>query len=87
MSKCFISYRHVKPDEDIADFLGKCLSQHNQKVFLDTKILPGEKWVKEIEKHLRSSDFFIVLLSKESIRSEMVRQEVKLAHQLSKKKG
>jgi hypothetical protein len=86
VSKCFISYRHVKPDEDIADFLEKFLSRHNQKIFVDTKILVGTQWVKEIEKHLRSSDFFIVLLSKESIRSEMVRQEVKLAHQLSQKK-
>lgn len=87
MSKCFISYCHVKPDEDIADFLEKFLTKHNQKVFLDTKILPGTKWVKEIEKHLKSSEFFVVLLSKETIRSEMVRQEVKIAHQLSKKKG
>jgi hypothetical protein len=83
VSKCFISYRHVKPDEDIADFLGKFLSQHNQKVFLDTNIPTGEKWAKEIEKHLKSSEFFIVLLSKESIHSEMVREEVKIAHHVS----
>ncbi|MCK4766542.1 MAG: AAA-like domain-containing protein [Candidatus Aminicenantes bacterium] len=87
MSKCFISYRHVKPDEEMAGFLEKFLSRNNHKVFVDTGILVGTKWAEEIEKQLRESEIFIVLLSKESIRSEMVRQEVKLAHQLSQERG
>ena len=87
MSKCFISYRHVKPDEDLARFLEKHLIKHEHKVFLDTQIEVGTKWVDEIERQIRDSGFFIVLLSKESIRSDMVRQEVKLAHELSKIPG
>ncbi|MCP5107440.1 MAG: toll/interleukin-1 receptor domain-containing protein [bacterium] len=84
MSKCFISYRHVKPDEDLAGFLEKFLLKCNHKVFVDTQMLVGTKWAKEIETQIKASDFFIVLLSAESIRSDMVRQEVELAQDLSK---
>ncbi|MGD2084613.1 MAG: AAA-like domain-containing protein [Candidatus Aminicenantes bacterium] len=87
MSKCFISYRHTKPDEELAQFLGKFLGEHDHDVFLDTQIQVGMDWVKEIEKQIKSAEFFIVLLSKESILSDMVRQEVKLAHELAKKRG
>jgi hypothetical protein len=87
VSKCFISYRHVKPDEDLAGFLEKFLKEHGHKVFVDLRMLVGTKWAKEIEKQIKSSDFFIVLLSAESIRSDMVRQEVELAHDLSKERG
>jgi hypothetical protein len=87
MSKCFISYRHTKPDEDLARFLEKFLGGHDHKVFLDTQIQVGTEWVKEIERQIKCAEFFIVLLSKESILSGMVRQEVKLAHELAKKRG
>ena len=87
MSKCFISYRHIKPDEDLAHFLKDFLGKHNYDTFLDTRMLIGTEWVKEIEKQIKSSDFFIVLLSADSILSNMVRQEVKLAHELKKKRN
>ena len=87
MSKCFISYRHVKPDEELAQFLEKFLGEHDHNVFLDTHIQIGTEWVKEIERQIKSSEVFIVLLSKESILSDMVRQEVKLANELAKKRG
>jgi hypothetical protein len=87
MSKCFISYRHTKPDEELAQFLEKVLGEHDHNVFLDTRIQLGTEWVKEIERQIKSSEFFIVLLSKDSILSDMVRQEVKLAHELAKKRG
>lgn len=83
MSKVFISYRHVNPDQDIARFLEDHLKERTHKVFVDTQITVGTKWVDEIEQQIRAADFFVVFLSKESIRSDMVRQEVKLAHELS----
>lgn len=45
----------------------------------DRRMLPGTEWAAEIERELRAAQFFVVLLSAESIRSDMVRQEVKLA--------
>ncbi len=87
MSKCFISYRHTTPDEDLARFLEKFLKEHDHKVFIDTQLQVGMEWVKEIESKIKAAEFFIVLLSKDSILSDMVRQEVKLAVKLTKKRG
>ena len=58
MSKIFISYRHVDPDQGLAAFLQNDLTQRGHAVFLDTQILVGEKWTEEIEHHIRTSDFF-----------------------------
>lgn len=84
MSKVFISYKHVNPDQDLAFALENHLKEQSHDLFIDTQMLTGTKWVDEIEFQIRTSDFFVVLLSAESIRSHMVRQEVKLAHELSR---
>jgi hypothetical protein len=43
----------------------------------------GTRWIKEIELQIKSSQFFVVLLSKDSILSDMVRCEVELPHTLA----
>jgi len=85
--KIFISYRHVEPDQNLAQFLVDCFQRSGLDVFIDTQMLTGTRWIDEIEGQLRSADFFVVLLSKESIRSAMVRKEVSLAHELSQLSG
>jgi hypothetical protein len=82
MSQVFISYRHTSPDQAFAETLVRHLERHGVKVFVDRKLHVGVKWVEEIECQLRSSDWLVVLLSKESIRSDMVRNEVAVAHKL-----
>lgn len=82
--RVFISYRHVSPDQELALLLASVLEERGYTVFIDRKMRIGDKWAKEIEQQLRSATFFVVLLSKESILSDMVRQEAALAHQLSK---
>lgn len=83
MPKVFISYRHVDPDQGLARALATFLSERSLKVFLDTQMLVGTRWVEEIDVQLRSSQYFVVLLSRESIESDMVRKEVQLAHELA----
>ena len=78
----FISYTHATPDQDLAKELVAFLEQHDVDVFVDTKIGVGASWIDEIERNLRSMDYFIVLLSLNSIRSDMVRREVAIAHRL-----
>jgi hypothetical protein len=85
MKNVFISYHHIEPDESLAQSIEKSLTSRRLKVFVDTKIFLGTKWVKEIEKQIRMADYFIVLLSKESIRSDMVRREVDLAYKMTRK--
>src|SRR4051794_14457924 len=83
MPKVFISYRHVALDEACAERLTAVLQQEGFDVFIDKRILTGQKWVEEIDRNLKSSDHFVVLLSAESIRSDMLRQEVADAHSLA----
>lgn len=87
MSKVFISYRHVKPDQDLAHFLVNHLKERSHDLFIDTQMLVGTEWGDEIERQIRASDFFVIFLSKESIRSDMVRREVKLAHELARQRA
>jgi len=85
MPQAFISYRHVSPDQDFAVELANFLQTQGVSCFRDTGIQIGADWVQTIESELRACQFLIVLLSQESIRSDMVRQEVKLAHQWNKR--
>ncbi len=81
-NQIFISYRHVAPDEDLARSLTEFLRTKGFRVFIDRDIPLGSEWGKEIDRGLRSSAFFIVLLSKQSILSDPVCQEVRIAHRL-----
>jgi TIR domain len=82
VTQVFISYRHISPDQDLAGFLEGYLKSRGIEVFIDTQMLVGDKWVEEIERRIRASSFFVALLSADSNRSDMVRQEVELAHSL-----
>lgn len=82
MNQVFVSYRHVPRDEELADGLCAYLQARGLRVFLDKQIQVGLDWVEEIDRQLRASDAFVVLLSEDSIRSDMVRQEIKMAYDL-----
>ncbi|HZF12436.1 MAG TPA: toll/interleukin-1 receptor domain-containing protein [Thermoanaerobaculia bacterium] len=82
MSQVFVSYRHVEPDEGLAERLCVYLEERGLQVFLDKRIPTGLLWAREIDSQLRASSFFVVFLSEESVRSDMVRQETETAHQL-----
>jgi TIR domain-containing protein len=86
MPNVFISYSHVSPDQDLASQLAAALEASGLTVFVDTKIRIGEDWVEQIDRQLRGSQYFIVLLSAASIQSDMVRREIALAYKLRKAK-
>ncbi|HEX4965498.1 MAG TPA: AAA-like domain-containing protein [Thermoanaerobaculia bacterium] len=82
VSQVFLSYRHVPRDEQLAEGLCAFLQERGLRVFLDKQIGIGLVWAAEIDRQLRASDSFVVLLSENSIRSDMVRQEIQAAHEL-----
>ncbi len=85
--KVFISYkRNVEPDEPIALKVFEQLSK-DYDVFIDLKMMVGTKWSKEIKTNLLESDYFISLISENSIKSEMVSTEILLAYQNAKATG
>ncbi|MGI8961687.1 MAG: toll/interleukin-1 receptor domain-containing protein [Bryobacteraceae bacterium] len=69
MPNVFISYSHVSPDQDLASRLVGSLEANGVTVFVDTKIRIGEDWVEQIDRQLRNSQYFVVLLSAASIQS------------------
>lgn len=86
-SRIFISHKKgVIPDETIAREIYQALSLSHE-VFIDQTILVGTPWVEHIEKALRQSDVLIVLLSAESVHSEMMMDEIQKAHQLMTTSG
>ncbi|MGA8026741.1 MAG: toll/interleukin-1 receptor domain-containing protein [Bryobacteraceae bacterium] len=84
MSRAFISYAHVSPDQDLATKLSSALEASGLTVFVDSKIRLGQDWAEQIDRQLRSAQFFVVLLSAASITSDMVRREIALAYKLKK---
>jgi len=64
MARIFISYRHVEPDETVARFLSRYLSDLDHDVFFDRDALKaGVFWDATIQAGVESSEWFIPLVS------------------------
>lgn len=84
----FISYRRRSAeDSQLAHFLCDGLKKAGHEVFIDVGMTVGTEWSKEIERRIEWCEFLIVLLSEEAAESEMVQEEVRLAHHRPKVNG
>ena len=79
MGKIFVSYRRTDPDQQVARQLVDALQAAQHEVFWDNHVKVGQRWAEVIEKNLRESQFLVLLISAESMRSDMVREEVNMA--------
>ena len=80
--RIFISYRRrAAADARLASWLRDQLTTVGHEVFIDIGMTVGVEWSKEIDRRIDWCEFLIVLLSDDSIASEMVQQEVQLAAQ------
>src|SRR5262245_54631536 len=73
MSEIFVSY--AREDAGRVALLAAGLEKHGWKVFWDRKIPSGKSWHDVIEVALNRADRVIVVWSKDSVRSEFVRDE------------
>lgn len=81
----FLSYkRDLDPDEGLAQALRRGLHTTHE-VFLDRDLPIGAFWADSIRTKIEHCDALIVLLSARAIESEMVREEIALAHELWQK--
>jgi hypothetical protein len=85
--KIFISYKRNDPSQRLARYLQKFLTRQGHTVFIDATLRTGEAWLEEIGQHIENSDFLLVLLSQESIYSEMMRAELNHAYEHQKRQG
>ena len=84
MAKLFISHSHR--NKPIARQIFKYLKDNSENVWLDeNEILVGDSIPSKIQEGLSSSDFVLVLLSSDSVKSGWVQREVesKLSHEIS----
>lgn len=78
--RIFISYkRDAEPDEPVALEVYQALALQHE-VFIDQKMLVGTRWAEYIKREICQADFIIVFLSARSVNSEMVEQEIQMAH-------
>lgn len=83
-AKVFISYkRDVSPDEPVARQIVEALSP-THRVFIDQMMLVGTAWADRIRAEIQQSDALIVLLSAQSVHSEMVLSEIAMAHDFAR---
>ena len=82
--RIFISYSHR--DREICDRIASIVrvSDHHE-VWYDKGLIPGEVYREHIVRTIRETDYFIVLISEASVRSEWVLDEVEYAKKLHKK--
>ena len=82
--KIFISYSHKNRQtcERIASVLEKA---DGFDVWYDKELSPGEVYRKRIAEIIKTADYFIILISEASIRSEWVLDEVEYAKKIHKK--
>lgn len=86
-ARIFISYkRSTQLDEPLAREVHQQMSRHCH-VFIDQTMTVGTDWAREIEEQLSQSDYLIVLLSRDSVQSEMVRGEIETAQRLARERN
>ena len=86
--RIFISYRrHTAPDAELASFLHIELQRAGHEVFRDAEMIIGIDWSAEISRRIAWCQYFIVLLSESAAQSEMVQEEVRIAHYRRKRDG
>ncbi len=83
MSDVFISY--CSEDRALVDYIYSELNEKGVAVWYDRNLKTGVQWDKEIIKHLVASSIILPVLSKNSIGSDWIPIEVKLAKSLGKK--
>lgn len=86
--KLFVCYqRSAKHDRALAEYLLSALSKDGHDVFIDTSMRIGAEWLNDIDENIKSSDYLVVLVSKESADSEMVQAEIFRAYEHRKMNG
>lgn len=84
----FISYRRrADHDARLANLLVDELRKAGHEVFIDVDIAIGTDWSAEIARRIQWCDYLVVLLSEDSIDSEMVQGEIRLARHHRREDG
>ena len=84
--KAFISYRDVESDRNLAGAIAQSLREHSVVVSMQMEIPLGANWNEYIDRELNDAGYFIVLVSQAAVQSDMVQEEIRVAHKLLKQR-
>lgn len=83
MAEVFISYSHV--ETDLAHKLAVDLIRAGHKTWIDfSGLVGGQQWIRDIESGIQKCDFFLLMLSTNSVSSQWVERETLFALNLGK---
>lgn len=74
----FISYKRSESSA-FALLINDRLKQHGIEPFVDMQLQAGEDWRVELERNIKNSDYFIILLGNETLQSVVTIQEIQWA--------
>jgi hypothetical protein len=77
-AEIFISYRR-KDSSAFALLVLSRLKEFDLNAFLDLSLKPGDNWHAYIKEQIQERDYFIILLGQETLKSEVVKQEISWA--------
>ena len=83
MANFFISTSHCEPDANVAKSFYEQIRKAGHKVFLASECIKiGENWPERISAELKACEYFIVLISENSLHSDMVTEEIRKVKEL-----
>jgi hypothetical protein len=86
--RIFISYkRNTEFDQPLAQRVHAALAEQGHQVFIDQGMSVGENWVKRIQAEVAEADFLVLFLSEQSVQSQMVAEEVRMAVEQRQRSG
>jgi hypothetical protein len=77
-SKIFISYKRSDSSAFALLVLAR-LKQYGLDPFLDMTIQPGEDWHAQLKENIQKRDYFVLLLGKQTLKSDVVLKEISWA--------
>lgn len=77
-SSVFISYKRIESSA-FALLINLTLKQHGIQPFVDMQLQVGDDWQLELEENIKSSDYFVILLSNKTLDSEVAIREIQWA--------
>ena len=84
--KVFVSYSRRDANDFAETLRDHLISEYGMDVFTDVKnIEAGDMWSNIIEENIKTSDLFIIIITRSSLRSPEVEKEVLLAKEKNKK--
>ena len=87
VARIFISYTAREPDQTLGIAFYKALKSCHHVFFAQDELRWGQNWEERIIEELETCDYFLVLLSKHAIVSQMVAGEVRKARNRFQKEG